>query len=192
MPADHREFQELVRQARAGDVDAVEQLAVLYEKDVRIAARVMLGPALRPYLDSVDILQSVHRSLLSGLRLNKFDFEGPGGLIALALTMVQRKVARQWRKHRRQRRVDEPLADVLATLNARAADPAVAVDIRDTMNRLCENLDAVDRQLLEMRLQGLTTAEAAHQLDHTPEALRIRLFRLRQRLRERNVATEWL
>jgi DNA-directed RNA polymerase specialized sigma24 family protein len=60
------------------------------------------------------------------------------------------------------------------------------------MDKLCQCLDDVDRKLLELRLQGFSTAEVAAQTGHTAEALSIRLFRLRRRLAEQQVANEWL
>ena len=63
-----------------------------YEPEVRIVARVLLGPALRPHLDSIDLVQSVHRSLLVGLRQNKLEIGGLEQLIGLVLTMLRRKV----------------------------------------------------------------------------------------------------
>src|SRR5439155_1823730 len=99
---------------------------------VRIVARVLIGPALRPYLDSMDLVQSVHKSLMVGLRLDEFDLSAPENLLALATTMVRRKVARQWRRHRRQKRGEGvgaeagELADVLALLASPDPDPARA------------------------------------------------------------------
>src|SRR5437764_901881 len=99
------EFEALLRRARGGDQVAQELLVRQYEAKVRIVARVLLGPALRPYLDSIDLVQSVHRSLIRGLRDDKFDASSPERLLALAVTMVRRKAARQWRRMRRQQRL---------------------------------------------------------------------------------------
>src|SRR5262245_54669086 len=125
MGSDRESFQNLLRRARDGDAASLDELARTYESDLRIAARVHLGPALRPYLDSIDLVQSVHRSLIRGLRDDKFNLDNPASLIALAMTMVRRKVARQWRRHRRQQRLDgqadssqQPLV-VLASLTTR-------------------------------------------------------------------------
>src|SRR5262249_54238145 len=87
--------------ARQGDPTALRQIIERYENIIRRAARGKLGPAMRPCLDSMDIVQSVHRSLLLGLRFQKFDIRSPEQLIGLALIMVQRKVARQWLKLKR-------------------------------------------------------------------------------------------
>src|SRR5262245_61873842 len=114
------EFTDLLARARGGDREALHQLARDYEPKLRLVARVLLGPALRPYLDSVDLVQSVHRSLLLGLRQDKFAVAGPENLMALALTLVRRKVARQWRRAQRQRRQGgaDGLAEVLTSLSS--------------------------------------------------------------------------
>lgn len=192
------DFHELLTRARAGDAAALDTLARTYEPDVRIAARVHLGTALRPYLDSIDLVQSVHRSLLRGVRDGRFAFTDPAGLIALTLTMVRRKIARQWRRHRRQIRLVNPAhdsqqpADVLAALTNGVADPTKSIVVREAMARLCRDLDDVDRELLELRLLGWTTAEVAHKTGHSPEALRIRLFRLRKQIAAEHVLKDWL
>jgi RNA polymerase sigma-70 factor (ECF subfamily) len=193
MPPPEPTFADLLARARRGDADAVGQIARLYEPDLLIAARVHLGPALRPYLDSLDLVQSVHRSLLAGLRNDKFAVADARSLLALALTMVRRKVARQWRRHRRQvRPAGEHPTDVLATLSRRAGNPAAEAEVRDALARLWSELDADDRAVMELRLQGFSTAEAAARLGKTPEALRVRLHRLRKRLEAEQVLTEWL
>src|SRR5262245_64988218 len=99
------EFAALLDRARHGDREALGRLARRYEPDVRLVARVRLGRALRPYLDTVDLVQSVHRSLLLGLRRGEFDVSSPEKLVALALALVRCKVARHWRRVRRQARL---------------------------------------------------------------------------------------
>ena len=198
MPTPEDDFPELLRQARDGDRAALEVLARTYEADLRIAARVLLGPALRPHLDSLDLVQSVHRSLLLGVRQDKFAVSSPEQLVALALTLVRRKVARKWRHHRRQRRLSSPgtppdaLDTVLTSLHGSADDPARSAQVRDAVERLYRDLGADDRRLLELRLEGCTTAEAARRTGQTPEALRVRLHRLRKHLHENGVMSEWL
>jgi RNA polymerase sigma-70 factor (ECF subfamily) len=193
MPNRDPTFSELLDQARTGDTDAVAQIARLYEPDLLVAARVHLGPALRPYLDSIDLVQSVHRSLMAGLRNDKFEVSDARSLLALALTMVRRKVARQWRQHRRQvRPAGEHPTDVLATLSRRAETPAAEAEVRDALTRLWREIDPEDRVVLELRLEGYSTAEAAQRLGKAAGALRVQLHRLRKRLEEHQVLTEWL
>jgi RNA polymerase sigma factor (sigma-70 family) len=140
----------------------------------------------------------VHRSLLLGLRGNKFDVSTPENLLGLALTMVRRKAARQWRHLRRQQRLDAgttaggDLAELLASLSSPHPDPAQAAQFNDQVRQLCTNLDEGERRMLDLRLQGHSTAEIAGQLGLHPVALRVRLTRLRQRLRAAGVLDDWL
>lgn len=190
------EFTALLGRARDGDQGALEQLARQYEAKVRIVARVRLGAALRPYLDSVDLVQSVHRSLLLGLRDARFDVTTPERLMALALTMVQRKVARAWRRMRRQRRTEggggEDLCELLTSLTAPDSDPAKAAQLNDQIRHLWAHLDATEQRMLELRMQDYSSDEMARELSLNPVALRVRLSRLRQRLRDGGVVAEWL
>ena len=69
MPADPRDYHtELLSRVQQGDEAALAELLQAYEPRLRTTARVLLGPLLRPHLDTVDLVQSVHRVLLPGLR----------------------------------------------------------------------------------------------------------------------------
>jgi RNA polymerase sigma-70 factor (ECF subfamily) len=198
MPRAREEYAALLERARSGDPGALAALAHEYEPEVRIVARVLLGPALRPYLDSMDLVQSVHKSLLLGLRNDKLDLSSPERLVALALTMVRRKVARHWRHLRRQQRLSKgpparpDLVEVLSSLSRSPPDPAQAAAFHDEVAHLCGHLDETERRLLELRLQGCSTREAADELGLDADVLRVRLSRLRQRLRACGVVTECL
>jgi RNA polymerase sigma-70 factor (ECF subfamily) len=189
------DFAALLGRARGGDRAALAELAARYEARVRIVARVLLGPALRPYLDSVDLVQSVHRSLMIGLRGGRFDLTTPDNLVALAVTMVRRKVARHWRRLRRQRRLGgggDDLPSVLTSLSSPQPDPARAAQFADTVRHLCAGLDETERRMLELRLHGYSTAEIAAELGLSAVALRVRRTRLKQRLQKAGVLDDWL
>jgi RNA polymerase sigma-70 factor (ECF subfamily) len=191
-------FAVLVSRARQGDSEAVDELCRQYEPRLRVVARVLLGPALRPALDSMDLVQSVHRSLFIGFREEKFDVSTPDNLIALALTLLRRKVARHWRRIQRQRRLQtggssvDLLPAILADLTTPEAGPAEVAQYRDQLEQLCRQLDATERHVLALRLDGYTTAEIAQQLGLNHITLRVRLTRLRERLRSSGVLHDWL
>jgi RNA polymerase sigma-70 factor (ECF subfamily) len=192
------DFLDLLERCRSGDQEAVTVLVQQYEREVRLMARVLLGPALRPYLDSVDLVQSVHRSLLIGLHGARFQFNSPQELLALALTMVRRKVARQWRHLRRQRRLEsysndsQGLPEVLVSLSSSSDDPARAAQFNDQVRELCRHLSEAEQTILQMRLAGYDTAEIAAHLGLSGVALRVRMTRLRQRLQQAGVLDDWL
>lgn len=191
-------FADLLARARGGDKDALTQLIEKYEGEIRMVARVQLGPALRPHLDSIDLVQSVHRSLMLGLRSNKFEIGNPESLIALALTMVRRKVARHWRHLQRQQRLSKgPNADthfpsLLASLSSPQSDPAEIAQRNDAIAKLWTRLDAGERRVIELRLLGHSTVEVAQTLHIDADVLRVRLSRLRQRLRAEGLLIDWL
>jgi len=174
------------------------QLAQQYEFKVRLVARYLLGPALRPYLDSMDLVQSVHRTLMLGLRQNKFAISSPENLMALALTLVRRKAARQWRHAQRQQRLDggagktSSLSHVLTSLSSPDADPARSVQFTEQVQSLCDRLEETERRLLELRMQGYSPAEIAAEVGLTNNAIYVRLSRLRQHLQANGLLHDWL
>jgi RNA polymerase sigma factor (sigma-70 family) len=198
MTSDAPSFAVLLNRARQHDDEAVNELCRQYEPRLRVVARVLLGPALRPALDSMDLVQSVHRSLLIGIRQEKFDISTSENLIALALTLLRRKVARHWKRAQRQQRLQsggssiDLLPTILADLTTPEAGPAEAAQYHDQLEQLCRQLDVTERQVLAMRLDGYTTAEIAHQLGLNHVTLRVRLTRLRERLRSTGVLHDWL
>lgn len=185
-PAD--DFAALLDRARQGDEAALAEFVLRYEPELRIAVRVRLGPALRPYLDSMDVVNSVHHVLIDGIREDKFDIDTPGKLQALLVTLVRNKIARHWKKACRQQRLDGSSANegglehLLVSLSDSADDPARCAAVRDAVARICRDLDEIDRRLLELRIQGYKTAEAAALMNMDAGLLRVRLQRLRQRL----------
>jgi RNA polymerase sigma-70 factor (ECF subfamily) len=195
MQSANGDFPELVARVRRGDEAAVAELVRRYEPEVRRVAHARIGPALRPHLDSMDLVQSIHRSLLLGLRQGRFDVKTPENLVALAVTLVQRKVARIWRRLQGQPGVINGSANaesILLRLPGKDEDPARIVEQDEQVRRLLDSLPELDRRLIELRLEGCTTAEAARALDMSPDVLRVRLQRLRERLRESKLLTDSL
>lgn len=182
------DFRSMLAAARTGDAQAMNELTARYEPALRTVAHFQLGGALRPYLDSVDLVQSVHRSLMLGLRNDRFAIEHPEQLVALALTMVRRKIARHWRKMRRQKSATISAGDTNSTVNLLSnlcsTDPApeTTAALRDSIAHLFEQLSPYEQRLIELRLSGFSTSEAAAELGVASNVARVHLHRLRQRL----------
>ncbi|MBL8793176.1 MAG: sigma-70 family RNA polymerase sigma factor [Planctomycetia bacterium] len=193
------EFSQLLERIRQGDQGAMSALIRQYEPEVRRAARLFLGPSLRPYLDSIDIAQSVNFILAQGLQSRKFDIASPEKLVALAVTLVRRRVSRHWRRLRRQERVEVSSEDSGIDLVERLAseahasdDPALLAEYHDQLDTILAELSDIEREIVELRLEGLTTAEVARHLGADPAVLRVRLSRLRQRFYDRGFLSDWL
>jgi len=87
---------------------------------------------------------------------------------------------------------DNDLGDVLTSLRSTETDPARAAQLRDAATRVLQGLDAEDRRLLELRLEGWSTAEVARLLGQSPDVLRVRLHRLRKQFLDSGVLGKWL
>lgn len=192
------DFDLLLAAARSGDESAMQQLIEQYEPELRIVARNRLGAALRPHLDTIDLVQSVHRSLMIGLRDARFDITSPQKLIALAVTIVQRKAAKHWRHLKRQQRLsghEESNDDLVETmLSLRSSHDGAMSELitRELLAQWLDKMDSLERQLIELRLEGYSTVEIAQQLHLDADVLRVKLSRLRKRLRERGLESDLL
>jgi RNA polymerase sigma factor (sigma-70 family) len=179
---------QLLDRIRAGDEVALSQLLQQYEPRLRTAARVLLGPLLRPSMDSVDLVQSVHRVMLPVLREGKYDVSSPEQLLALAVTIVRRKVARRWRRVQKESVLQEEKSGYRQST---AENPVEVATAKDMLAHLHTMLTDEELQLVKLRLAGHTTIEIAKKLGYAAPALRARLSRLRQRLRS-NGFSEWV
>lgn len=187
----------LLARARQGDQQALAQLLQLYEAELLRTAQVMLNRALRSFLDPADLVQSAYRALIHGLNKKQFTLNSPQELRALAMRLVKNKIIQHWRRWKCHQRFQEAQAQaetqgLAETTCARPArGPGQTVEIRDAVQNLVEDLNEPDRKLVELRLQGYTTAETARALGMHPDVLRVRLSRLRQRLRKTQKLAEW-
>jgi RNA polymerase sigma-70 factor (ECF subfamily) len=71
------DFANLLARVRGGDDLAAAELVSRYERVVLRSVRSRLSKNLRGAMDSMDVMQSVHRSLLTGLRNERFQFASP-------------------------------------------------------------------------------------------------------------------
>lgn len=171
---DSEALADLLRRASAGDESALGQLLQRYERRVRLAARSLLRHPLRHLLDSLDLVQSVHRAMVPGLREGRYTFSDEDQLVALAVTVLRHKVLRNAQRTR----LAPPPPPAPTSM------PHETAAARDLLSRLLADLTDADRRIVEMRLEGFATAEIAASLECTPAIVRARLSRLRRRLRE--------
>jgi RNA polymerase sigma-70 factor (ECF subfamily) len=198
MPDPSESIAELLARVRDGDDEALAELLRRYEAKIRLTARHLLRPVLRRYLDSIDVAQSVQFQLMSGLRRGSFDLPDTETFMALAVTMVRRKVAQHWRHLQREHLIRFGLPGSPAPDSSRLTtpgtpgDPAQVLQRSEELQHLWQILDPTERRLLELRLQGYSTVEAAAQMGSAANVLRVRLSRLRKRLNEQGYLTDWI
>jgi RNA polymerase sigma factor (sigma-70 family) len=189
---------DLLKRVQEGDEAALASLVEHYASTLRRVARASLGEPMRAHLDSIDLVQSVHRLLLVGLRNNKFEFRDHAQLLGLALTLVRRRVARHWRQMKNEPGTATHMAlgsdeggehEPAAKANG---DPVDQLAVNEQFDRLLDTLDPLDRRVLELRMEGLSTADVARELGVEAAMLRVRLGRLRQKLRDSGLFNEWM
>jgi RNA polymerase sigma-70 factor (ECF subfamily) len=183
------DFLALVRRVREGDTTAASELVGRYERAVLRAVRSRLGQNMRRAMDSMDVVQSVHQSLLVGLRSQRFDMSSPAQLIALAVLMVQRKIARHWRQIKQLPITGDTVTgsggNPLDRVTSDEPAPAEVAAAGDLLDQLLLQLDELDRTLVRLKLDGHSSVEAATILGREPAFIRMRWSRLRQILRQR-------
>lgn len=190
------EFAEMLDRVRQGDREALAGLLRDYEPALRRFAHAHLGPALRPYADSLDLVQSAHKSVMVALWSNRYEFSSPEKLLALAKTILHRKVARLAERVGRQKRPDDAGDDsdagVIPSVPSPDAGPAEAAEFHNTLDHVCRQLNDRERHIVMLLVQGHTRKEIAEALGEDPHAFRVYWGRVMARLRESGTVAAWL
>ena len=191
-----RNFGPILRLAIANDEGAWVLLIRLYEPGLRKAARDLLGAVLRSEVDCEDIVQAVHWSLWVGLRQEKIKVDSVESLIAIANSILRRKIARVWRNLERRKRItcqaleESRLGGHLTEVHESTDDPARQISADDEFERLCKIMTRTERRLVELRMLGFSTAEAAREMGRDSESLRVTLARLRKKLKSSGLLSD--
>jgi RNA polymerase sigma factor (sigma-70 family) len=179
-------FDELIRRVRAGDQDAATELVRRYEESIRRAVRFRLADSrLERVLDSMDICQSVFASFFVRTAAGQFDIEQPEQLLKLLVAIARNKLAKQVHNQQRQcrdyRRVQPAEMDA-EQFAAADATPSQIVAGEELLRKADRLLSDEERELRELRKEGLDWAAIAEQLGSSPEALRKKLARAMDRV----------
>jgi RNA polymerase sigma factor (sigma-70 family) len=185
MPHSTNQITSLLSGVRHREKQAFAVLLSPYRDRLTTLAQRMIGPMLRPHVDAADLVQELELILWMGFSSGDYDVATPRQLVALAKAILRGCVSRQWHAVKRMNttfELDVTLADVRLPVSRVEPDPRSAVDLADSVGHLLDQFDEEDRRLVEMRLQGHSTAEVARQLGVHAGCLRVRLSRLRARL----------
>ena len=180
------DFQDLIRRVRAGDQEAAFDLVRSYEPAIRRAVRIRLADTrLARAFDSMDICQSVMASFFLRTAMGQYELNGPEQLLKLLATMARHKLADQVDKERAEcrdnRRVEEGSPESRQLLAA-ANSPSRQAAAQELLQEVQRRLSPEERQLVELRNQGVDWAAIAVKLGGSPEALRKRLARATDRV----------
>jgi RNA polymerase sigma-70 factor (ECF subfamily) len=179
--AEEPSFQELMQRVRRGEEAAAVELLRRYEAPLRHVIHVRLVDArLRRLLDSVDICQSVLASFFVRAALGQYELNQPADLLKLLATMARNKLIDQARRPGVEGQVERQVPlDKLPerALTSPEGTPSQQAVLHELVHEVRRRLPPQERQLLDLRNQGMEWAAIAAQVGGHSEALRKRLSR---------------
>lgn len=165
---------ELLRRIHNGDAAAFAEVYRRYRDRLLLAIRRRLGAGLRANLESEDVLQSVVREALAGLR--DFVPDGDGALGRYLHVCVLNKIRKKARFHGTKRRHGGvPLTDSLADALADAGPELRYRDCErfERLERALDQLPEPMRTVVDLRVcEGRTHVEIAQAIGRSEEAVR--------------------
>lgn len=179
-------FQILMDQLHAGDDEAATRLFQRFAEQLIALARAQLADEIKRKVDPEDVLQSVFRSFFLRHRRGEFQLENWDSLWGVLTVMALRKCGRlndYFHALRRDVRREMHEADLLLKQACdREPTPAEAAVLRDLLEQALSDLEARDRRIVALYLQGHHHAEIAAQLFCGERTVRRTLVRFRKRL----------
>jgi RNA polymerase sigma-70 factor (ECF subfamily) len=177
---------ELLEQWRAGDEGAAKALFDIYVERLVALARRRLSQRLASRIDPEDVVQSVFRTFFGRARAGQFRIEDQDDLCKLLMRITVHKTLKQVAFHKAAKRdpnqetvQGSSSQEMLLELLDRDPTPDTAVEFLDQLEHLLARMRPLDRQILEMRLQGFSNEEIAKKLDIYDRKIRRVIERIR-------------
>ncbi len=169
--AEQPDDRKLVEQCRAGDQNAARLLFEHYVNRLLPLARIRLSQRLASRVDPEDIVQSVFRTFFKRLKAGEFQIEEQDDLCKLLVRITVHKALRQVAYHKavkrdysKEKRQNDETQDQLVQLLGREPSPEVEVAFLNQLEHFLDRLQPMERDILEMRMQGHSNEEIAAKL----------------------------
>ncbi|MCR9198015.1 MAG: sigma-70 family RNA polymerase sigma factor [Planctomycetaceae bacterium] len=183
----NEEFAQLIARTKTGDQDAAASLIAEYEPEIRRAARLRLtDPDMRRLVDSMDIAQSVFGRFFRQVNEGETQLERPEQLLALLTRITRNRIIDEHRRQTAQKRGGKnDVADLdLALLTQAGPGPKTTAVARELLEHARSRLSAEELTLMQRRSEGESWEEISRDTGQKPDAVRKRLERALQRVRE--------
>jgi RNA polymerase sigma-70 factor (ECF subfamily) len=183
-------FTDVMNRLRAGEDAAAFAVFERFARQLHALARRHLDSTLRRKVDPDDVVQSAYKSFFLSYEAGKLQVSDWNNLWGLLTLITLRKCADRAEYYRAERRdpsreAAQPVGEEGAAAWCQAIDreptPVEATLLAETVERLLEGLDADERPIVELSLQGHTTREISEQTGQPERTVR----RLRERVRHR-------
>lgn len=168
---------ELIKQTRAGDTRAFEQLVKRYESQVAATVTGMLGKSD----EADDVGQEVFIRFYKSIR----KFRGESGL-GTYLTRIAINLSLNALKRRKRRwSLFKPTDEEILEVKADPTDSFASIERKDMVQNAIQKLESEFRAVVVLRLiDGYSTAETAEILDIPQGTVLSRLSRAQKKLKE--------
>jgi RNA polymerase sigma factor (sigma-70 family) len=186
MNPDSAFFEDLLDGLRCGDATAATVLFARYSERLIGLARKRLDGRTRQKVDPEDVVQSVFRSFFRRQAQGQVIVADGDALWSLLAVITARKCANRVRFFRAACRnvyqENEASTDVSAAVAGADPSPQEAALLEETLQRLMSNLDARERDILTLALQGYSPREIAEQVQRSERTVQVLLHNVRRRL----------
>jgi RNA polymerase sigma-70 factor (ECF subfamily) len=192
MPESRGDDLELIAEFQAGSESAAQTLFDRYcERLMRLAKR-RIGQRMTSRVDPEDVVQSAYRTFFTRVKNDEFSFHEQDDLFKLLVRLTVNKALRQIAYHRAAKRNPELEAlqssnpqEFLQQISSENATPDVEVALLDEFEQFKGQLQPLDRDVLQLKLQGYSTVEIAEKLGSYDRKIRRVLERIQELARGR-------
>lgn len=180
-------FQKMMARLCHGDDEAAREVFFRFRCRLIGLAAKRLDSRLQQKVDAEDVIQSVFRSFFLRAGQGQYSLKNWEGLWGLLVVITLSKCARKaeyFRAAKRnvQRESNHFPADEGPDFFDREPTPEEAAILTETVEELLRGLDADDREIVVLFLQGYTIPEISRQVDWAERTIQRVLARVRQRL----------
>jgi RNA polymerase sigma-70 factor (ECF subfamily) len=192
MPESRGDDLQLIAEFQAGSESAAQTLFDRYcERLMRLAKR-RIGQRMTSRVDPEDVVQSAYRTFFTRVKNDEFSFHEQDDLFKLLVRLTVHKALRQIAYHRAAKRNPELEAlqssnpqEFLQQISAESATPDMEVALLDEFEQFMGQLQPLDRDVLQLKLQGYSTVEIAEKLGSYDRKIRRVLERIQELARGR-------
>lgn len=173
-----------------GDPAAQERAFEEVFRLLSIFVRSSMGEALRRHRESVDVCQTVARSLVGDMRAGKLSFPNEAALVGYLQTVVRTKLAELARRDRALKRggpgaaVEGPARAAVGSISEVAAgDPTASqhADLDERLGRALGGITPEEMELIRLRRTGMDWDQISAHTGRSSGALRKQWSRLVER-----------
>jgi RNA polymerase sigma-70 factor (ECF subfamily) len=185
---------ELLQRVQSGDDAAAEEVFRRYVGRLVAFARSRLSTKLARRVDPEDVVQSVYRSFFVHAREGQYTLKRNGDLWPLLAAITLHKLNRQVEYHTAKKRAinreqsftpGDSLLGLSPDQFARDPSPSEAMAAVEELQLVMDGLAPLQRQMLQLHLQGHTMAQVAQQVGRSERAVRRLLAQVKERLHQR-------